>query len=87
MYYVLLADGGSRARVLAELERAGVGAIFHYVPLNSSPGGRRYARAHGELATTDLMAGRLIRLPLWIGLSEEEQQLVVDKLCAAVGGL
>jgi dTDP-4-amino-4,6-dideoxygalactose transaminase len=87
MYYVLLADGSSRARVLAELERAGVGAIFHYVPLHSSPAGRRYARAHGELATTDAMAGRLIRLPFWIGLSEEEQLLVVDKLCAAVGGV
>jgi dTDP-4-amino-4,6-dideoxygalactose transaminase len=86
MYYVLLADGGSRARVLAELGRAGVDAIFHYVPLHSSPAGQHFARAHGELTTTESMAGRLIRLPLWIGLSEEEQQLVVDKLCAAVGG-
>lgn len=86
MYHVLLAPGIDRARVLAELDRAGIAAIFHYVPLHSSPAGRHFGRAHGSLAATDSVADRIIRLPFWIGLSQEEQQLVVDKLCAALGG-
>jgi len=84
MYYVVLAPGIDRSHVLAELERAGVAAIFHYVPLHSSPAGTRYGRVHAELPITDSAAARLIRLPFWIGLSEEEQQLVADKLCAAL---
>jgi dTDP-4-amino-4,6-dideoxygalactose transaminase len=87
MYYVLVPPGVDRSSVLAELQGAGVGAVFHYVPLHSSPGGQRYTRVHGSLAKTESLAGRLIRLPLWVGLSEEEQLLVVDKLCAAVGGV
>jgi dTDP-4-amino-4,6-dideoxygalactose transaminase len=84
MYYVLLAPGISRAHVLADLGRAGIGATFHYVPLHSSPGGRRYARIHGSLPVTEAVAERLIRLPLWVGLSEDDQQFVVYKLAAAL---
>jgi dTDP-4-amino-4,6-dideoxygalactose transaminase len=86
MYYVLLDPGIDRARVLAALNRSGVDAIFHYVPLHSSPGGQRFGRAHGDLATTDSVAGRLIRLPLWIGLGELDQERIVERLGAAIAG-
>jgi dTDP-4-amino-4,6-dideoxygalactose transaminase len=85
MYYVVLAPELDRAAVLAELGRAGIGAIFHYVPLHSSPGGRRFGRAQGTLANTDGLSARLIRLPFWVGISFEEQQHVVDRLAAVIG--
>lgn len=85
MYYVVLAPELDRAAVLAELGRAGIGAIFHYVPLHSSPGGRRFGRAQGTLASTDALSARLIRLPFWVGISFEEQQHVVDRLAAVIG--
>lgn len=84
MYYVLLPPKIDRARVLADMKRAGVNAIFHYVPLHSSPAGKRCGRASGDLTITDAVFARLIRLPLWIGLTEEDQRRVVAALTAAL---
>jgi dTDP-4-amino-4,6-dideoxygalactose transaminase len=85
MYYVLLAPGIDRQNVLDELRRNGIGAVFHYVPLHSSPAGKRHGRAHGPLAVTLDQSARLIRLPLWIGLTEHLQDRVVAVLKAAIG--
>jgi dTDP-4-amino-4,6-dideoxygalactose transaminase len=54
--------------------------VFHYVPLHSSPAGRRLGRAHGELAVTESIAERLVRLPLWVGLTPAQQDRVVEVL-------
>ncbi|MGY4237944.1 dTDP-4-amino-4,6-dideoxygalactose transaminase [Bradyrhizobium sp. USDA 4449] len=80
MYYVLLSPEIDRGAVLATLKERGVHAVFHYVPLHSSPAGRRFGRAAGELKTTTSVSERLIRLPFWIGLSESQQQRVCDTL-------
>lgn len=80
MYYILLPDGPTRDRISRRLKEEGVHAIFHYVPLHSAPAGKRYGRAHGSLAVTDAVASRVLRLPMWIGLSEEQIMYVVDVL-------
>lgn len=84
MYYVLLTPGIDRQKVLGYLAACNINAVFHYVPLHSAPGGMRYARAHGSLNVTDSIASRLIRLPLWIGLTVEQQTRVVKELAAAI---
>ncbi|ANW00565.1 dTDP-4-amino-4,6-dideoxygalactose transaminase [Bradyrhizobium icense] len=84
MYYVLLASEIDRQLVLDGLKQNGIGAVFHYVPLHSSPAGRRYGRAHGELALTTSLSQRLVRLPMWFGLSESQQQRVCETLTALV---
>lgn len=80
MYYVLLAEDIDRQRVLEELKGRGVSAIFHYVPLHKSNAGLRYCRTSAELPVTDSVAERVVRLPLWMGISEEQQLRVVDSL-------
>jgi dTDP-4-amino-4,6-dideoxygalactose transaminase len=80
MYYVLVAPGADRAAVLAALANEGIAAVFHYVPLHDSPAGRRYGRASGDLTVTDDLSARLIRLPMWVGLQEADQDGVVDAL-------
>jgi dTDP-4-amino-4,6-dideoxygalactose transaminase len=82
LYYVLLAPGTDRHMVLQKLKERAVNSVFHYVPLHSSPAGRRFARSHGELSLTTLLSERLIRLPMWIGLTESQQQRVCDALAA-----
>lgn len=82
MYYVLLPANSSRSAILESLKRRGVSAHFHYVPLHSSPAGRRYGRAHGDLPVTDSASARLIRLPMWVGLTESQQTTVVQALTA-----
>jgi len=84
MYYLLLPSPAERTRLIAELQGIGIGAIFHYVPLHSSPGGRRFGRSAGELPVTDRVAASLLRLPMYIELGAD-QDTVVDAVHASLG--
>lgn len=77
MYYLLLKDLEDRNRFIDQMKQKGVNCVFHYVPLHSSPAGRRYGRTHGSLAVTESVGDTLVRLPIWVGLAEE-QSLVID---------
>ncbi len=85
MYYVLLAPSVDRHAVLEELKRNEVYAVFHYVPLHASPAGQRYGRVHGSMEVTTTLSECLLRLPLWVGLTSEQQDKVVEVLARAVG--
>jgi len=78
MYYLLLPDLETRGKLLKRLQVAGVNAVFHYVPLHSSPAGRKYGRAHGDLSHTQNVSDRLVRLPLWMEMTENDVGLVVQ---------
>ncbi|MGC7405611.1 dTDP-4-amino-4,6-dideoxygalactose transaminase [Pandoraea pneumonica] len=80
MYYVLLPAGVPRQAVLDGLKREGINSVFHYVPLHSSPAGQRYGRVHGVMDNTDSLSERLLRLPLWVGMSMQQQERVVKAL-------
>jgi len=84
MYYLLLPDLESRTVVIETLKASGIHAVFHYIPLHSSPAGGKYGRAHGDLAKTQEMSNRLVRLPLWIGMSEEDVVRVVEGVYEAL---
>lgn len=84
MYYVVLSDGIDRSRVLGELRSAGVGAVFHYIPLHSSPGGTRYGRSKDDLEISTFVSEQLIRLPFWVGITEDEQMFVAEELAKAL---
>jgi dTDP-4-amino-4,6-dideoxygalactose transaminase len=87
MYYVLLPARIDRQAVLQALKQNGIHAVFHYVPLHSSPAGMRFGRAHGDLSLTTSLSERLIRLPMWLGLSESQQQRICDVLETILKGL
>lgn len=80
MYYLLMPNLEKRTRVLANLKEMGVNAVFHYVPLHSSPAGMKYGRIHGEMSVTNLQSDCLLRLPLWVGLNPSRQGEVVKIL-------
>jgi dTDP-4-amino-4,6-dideoxygalactose transaminase len=80
MFYVLLKDAATRGRLIAHLKARGILAVFHYVPLHSSPAGRKFGRAAGLMTVTDDVSARLLRLPLYYGLTEAE----VGEIVAAV---
>jgi dTDP-4-amino-4,6-dideoxygalactose transaminase len=83
MYYVLLEPKIERQKVLDEFKRYNIDAVFHYVPLHCSPAGQRYARVHGSLNVTIDYSERLVRLPLWVGLSEAQQNMIVEVISSA----
>lgn len=80
LYYVLVPDTSTRNRLIAALKAEEIQSVFHYVPLHSSPAGHRFGRSSGELPETDLASGRLLRLPLWVGMTPED----VDRVVSAV---
>ncbi len=84
MYYLVLPSLDVRTRLIERLKAAGVHAVFHYVPLHSSPAGRRLGRAVGELPVTDLAASCLVRLPLSASLEPAQVDEVVQAVHAAL---
>jgi dTDP-4-amino-4,6-dideoxygalactose transaminase len=80
MYYVLLSPEVDRQKLINALKASGIYSVFHYVPLHSSPAGKLYGRAHGNLNVTNQLSERIVRLPLWIGLTKEQQDLIVSLL-------
>jgi dTDP-4-amino-4,6-dideoxygalactose transaminase len=81
LYYLLMPSGEARDDLIAALKDEGVHAVFHYVPLHDSPAGRRLGRASGELPVTSDVSERLLRLPLWAGLRDEDVATVIDAVC------
>ena len=84
MYYILLSPGIDLTAVLGKLRDSGIHAVFHYVPLHSAPGGLRYGRVHGNMTNTDNQSSQLIRLPIWYGITKDQQERVVDVLFKAL---
>ena len=77
MYYLLLPGVTERTAFIEHMMESGIQCVFHYVPLHSSPYGRRVGRTSGEMTVTDDVADRLVRLPLWVGL-DEHLEAVID---------
>ena len=77
MYYVKLRDLHERTEFIDYLHSHDVGCVFHYVPLHSSPAGRRFGRFNGEDVYTTAESDRLARLPLYFGMTEEDRSRVI----------
>lgn len=84
MFYLKLPDLEARGRFIESLKRNEVAAAFHYVPLHSSPFGQAAGRFHGDDSYTTLESERLVRLPLWYGMTEQERYSVVRAVARAV---
>jgi dTDP-4-amino-4,6-dideoxygalactose transaminase len=80
LYYLLVNDHATQRDLIAHLKAHGVHAVFHYLPLHLSPAGQRLGRASGELPHTVSISERLIRLPLWIGMTEAMVQAVAHQV-------
>jgi dTDP-4-amino-4,6-dideoxygalactose transaminase len=80
MYYVLLTEPEQRTELLSYLNDRGISAVSHYVPLHSSPGGRRFGRTSGSLTITERVAAQLIRLPLWADMTDGDVRMVTSAI-------
>lgn len=84
MYYILIPKGVDRKAILDELLANEIVALFHYIPLHSSPAGKQYGKTYEELINTNDLSSRLIRLPLWVGISKTQQKKVAKVLKRAL---
>lgn len=77
MYYLLLNSLEARSDFIAWMKKHHILTVFHYVPLHLAPAGSRYCRTSGQLLVTESLSNRIVRLPLWPDL-ENQQQRVID---------
>jgi dTDP-4-amino-4,6-dideoxygalactose transaminase len=78
LYFLLLSDVDERDALLRHLSDREVQAVFHYQPLHTAPAGRRYGRpGPGGCPVTENVADRLVRLPLWAGMSDADTEQVI----------
>lgn len=78
MYYIKCKDLSERSAFMKHLRESGVSSVFHYIPLHSSPAGRRFGRFDGEDTFTTAESERLVRLPMYYGLSHNDRKCVID---------
>ena len=82
MYFIKLNNLVERTDAINYLKEKGISAMFHYVPLHSSKAGLRFGRFCGEDKFTTKESERLLRLPLYYGLSTDDINFVCDKIKA-----
>jgi dTDP-4-amino-4,6-dideoxygalactose transaminase len=85
IYCLLLNEASCRRTVLAGLERRGVGAASHYVALHNTPAGMKFGRVAGTIAVTEAITDRIIRLPLHLSMSEDDQRYVIRSVIESIG--
>jgi dTDP-4-amino-4,6-dideoxygalactose transaminase len=81
LYYVLLPTGAARSRLIEHLKRQSILAVFHYVPLHTSPMGLRMGGHPGGCPVAEDISARLLRLPFFTDLSIDDQGIVLDAVC------
>jgi dTDP-4-amino-4,6-dideoxygalactose transaminase len=77
MFYLLLPSGECRGKFIAHLWEHGAQSVFHYVPLHLSPMGLHFGGREGDCPITEDVSARLVRLPFFAGITEEEQAKVI----------
>jgi dTDP-4-amino-4,6-dideoxygalactose transaminase len=80
LFYILLENQATRTALMEHLNSEGIQAVFHYVPLHSSPMGRLHGSTFRDLPVTDDISGTLLRLPLYYDITEAEQERVVEQI-------
>lgn len=80
MYYIKCKDLEERTKLISYLKENGVQTVFHYIPLHSSPAGKKYGRFFGEDKYTTSESEKLVRLPMYYGLKKEDQEKVVKEI-------
>ena len=78
MFFLKLKNLERRTEFISYLKEKGVQAVFHYIPLHSAPAGLKYGRFDGTDEYTTKESERLVRLPLYYGLTEDDRNTVID---------
>ena len=80
IFYIITGSLEERQRLIQYLEKNDIGAVFHYVPLHSSPAGRKYGRTSGDMRITDDISERVLRLPMYYEMSDDDVERVAEAI-------
>ncbi|UBX50177.1 dTDP-4-amino-4,6-dideoxygalactose transaminase [Providencia alcalifaciens] len=82
MFYIKLKDVEERTAFNDYMKSHGILTVFHYVPLHTSPAGMEFGYFHGEDKYTSVESDRLVRLPMFYNMTDDEQQVVIERIKA-----
>jgi len=80
MFYVKVKDLGTRTKLLEYLKKNDILAVFHYIPLHSAPAGLKFGIFEGDDIFTTQESEKLVRLPIYYGISKEEVNIVFQTI-------
>lgn len=80
MFYIKLKDLETRTKFINYMKENGILCVFHYIPLHSAPAGRKFGRFNGEDIYTTKESERLVRLPMYYGLTNDECLMITDRI-------
>ena len=80
LFHLLLESSEQQSRLLSHLNRDGIQAVFHYVPLHSSPMGQKFGYQKGMLPVTESVSSRLVRLPMHLNLARDDLRRIVNSI-------
>ncbi|OEU64468.1 MAG: dTDP-4-amino-4,6-dideoxygalactose transaminase [Desulfobacterales bacterium PC51MH44] len=86
IFYIITRSSEERCRLIEYLKENGIWAVFHYVPLHSSPAGAKYGRTSEKLRVTDDLSDRVLRLPVYYEMREEDVERVAEHISQFYGG-
>lgn len=78
MYYLKLKDIDQRTAFIDHLKANGIMSVFHYIPLHSAQAGQKFGKFNGTDQYTTIESERLVRLPMYYGMSKEEREKVIE---------
>lgn len=80
MFYILLNSEKERNYLMDKLKENGIASVFHYIPLHNSLMGLKFGYNQGDLPVTEDLSNKILRLPMYAGLKEEEIQYIINKI-------
>ena len=80
MFYIKAKDMEERTKLISFLKDNGICSVFHYIPLHTSPAGKKFGRFNGEDVYTTRESERLTRLPMYYKLTEEDNMYIISKV-------
>ena len=78
IFYIIVKN--NRDKFIRKLNRNKINAVFHYIPLHTSPGGKKFGKSLGNLKNTNFLSKRIIRLPLYPNLKVSKQKIIFEKI-------
>ena len=85
IFYIITRSLEERGRLIDYLKQNGIWSVFHYVPLHSSPAGMKYGRTASDMRVTDNLSDRVLRLPLYYEIREEDVEMVAEHVSRFYG--
>ncbi len=80
MFYIKCKDLQQRTSFINYMKQKEIGCVFHYIPLHSAPAGLKFGRFYGDDKFTTKESDRLVRLPLWYGMTEKDVSAVIEEV-------